>query len=64
MYDDLIKRHGLRSEVGILFGWNWLSENEHNLDGWQPKFEIQSGGVRHTINVRNPKIIRKLVKTI
>jgi hypothetical protein len=52
MQGGIINRHHLRNWIGILPGWSWLEENEHNLDGWQPTIELSRPGIKYHITLK------------
>ena len=61
---DIYKRHNIRPYIGILPGIDWLYKHEHDLDGWQPTIGFSSNGVKYHMTIRNPKIIKDIVKVI
>lgn len=62
MYNDIISRHGFKGYLGVLPGWDWLSDHEHDLDGWQPTFYISDGHVSHTMTIKKHEIIKEIIK--
>ena len=59
---DLCQRHRLKEHIGVLPGWTWLKEHEHDLDGWTPSFEMHLGNLHYNVTVKDPKTLRDIVK--
>ncbi len=57
-------KFGLRWYIGCLPGWDWLRENEHKYDNWQPTLEITRPGFRTTITTKNTKALNEAIKEI
>ena len=54
--------HKFRPEVGIIPGWPWLEQHEHDLDGWQPEIEMNLRGVRYHIKGADHKVLSQVIK--
>ena len=45
-------------------GWAWVYEHLHDLDGWTPTFEIIREGVKHSIVIKDIKVMAEVSKLI
>lgn len=55
-------KYGFKQHTGILPGWSWLETHEHDLDGWQPTFELSTGHSHYTMHVKNAKTLSEVIK--
>jgi len=58
----MCKRHYLKEHLGILPGWNWLEDHEHDLDGWEPQVELDFGSYRQTMRLKKPETLKEVIK--
>ena len=56
------EKYGFKEHIGILPGWDWLAQHEHDLDNWQPELEIIRPGSHYTIKSQDIKTINKAIK--
>ena len=61
--EGLAERHGLRIYLGVLPGWDWLEEHEHDLDGYEPVVELSRPGFKTTFRLKDPKVMREVART-
>ena len=47
---------------GILCGWDWLNEHCAGMVDYQPKIEMNMGGVRYNMTIKQPAIIKDVMK--
>jgi len=52
----------LKEHLGILPGWNWLEDHEHDLDGWEPQVELDFGSYRQTMRLKKPETLKEVIK--
>ena len=45
-------------------GWQWVYQHLHDLDGWQPRIELDYGGVKFNMTVKNPEVLRDIIKAM
>ena len=62
--NGLAERYGLRLYLGILPGWDWLEEHEHDLDDYSPEFEISRPGFKTTFRLKDPKVMKEVAKVV
>jgi len=46
----------------ILCGWDWLNEHCADMVDYQPKVEMTMGGVRYNMTIKQPAIIKDIMK--
>lgn len=61
-YQEIITRHNFKPWLGVLPGWGWLHQHEHDYDGWQPTIEMDIGKVHYNMTIRDPKVISEVCK--
>ncbi len=55
--------HGLSPGVkDVLPGWQWVEKHKHDLDGWQPTFELSGAGYKHSMVIKDTSIIKEIAK--
>lgn len=62
--NGLAERYGLRLYLGILPGWDWLEEHEHDLDGYCPSFELSRPGFRVAVMLKDNSHLKEVVKAV
>jgi len=58
----LCRHYGFKPWLGTLPGWDWTYEHKDVVPPTQ--IEMDCGGVRHTMNIKNPAIMRDVVKSM
>ena len=46
----------------VLCGWDWLNEHCADMVDYQPKVEMNMGGVRYNMTIKQPSIIKDIMK--
>ncbi len=59
---SIMERHGFKRWLGVLPGCEWLSQHEHDLDGWQPTVELNLGHVRYKMRIKDTTVINQICK--
>ena len=62
MYEPRFRKYGLFPHIGILPGWGWLHQHEHDLDDWKPTIQMDLAGVKYNITANTGKVINQVVK--
>lgn len=57
-------RYGFKSWLGILPGWSWLAQHEHDLDDWHPTLEITRPGFRMTATIKDQSVIKEVARKV
>ena len=57
-------RHGLKIYLGVLPGWDWLEEHEHDLDGYEPVVELARPGFHCTVKLKDPKMMKEVARAV
>lgn len=47
-----------------LCGWDWIRQHQHDLDDWRPSIEIARPGSNYKIEIRDTKVIDKVIREI
>lgn len=46
----------------ILCGWDWLNKHVADMVDYQPKVEMTTGGVKYNMTIKQPAIIKDIMK--
>ncbi len=47
---------------GVLCGWDWLNKHCADLIDYQPKVEMAMGGVRYNMTIKQPAVIKDIMR--
>lgn len=47
-----------------LCGWEWYIRHEHDLDGWEPTFELEAPGVHFKMTIKDKGAIKKIGEVV
>jgi len=56
--------YGFKLWLGILPGWNWLNNHEHDLDGYEPRFELVRPGFKCSVQLKDNRKLKEIVREV
>ena len=58
------ERHGFKLWLGILPGWDWLNNHEHDLDDYTPSMELSRPGFKCSVQLKDNRKLKEIVREV